>query len=101
MRYAAKIDANQPAIVKALRKAGVMVQSLAGVGRGVPDLLCGIAGRLVLLEVKEPSQAASAKKLKPLQVVWHQEWAAYPVYVVETIEEALLALSIVHVQNNR
>jgi hypothetical protein len=41
MRRAAKIDANQPQIVEALRKAGATVHSLAAVGNGIPDLLVG------------------------------------------------------------
>lgn len=42
MRRAARTDANQTAIVEALRKCGASVQSLAAVGKGVPDLLVGL-----------------------------------------------------------
>ena len=38
---AARVDDNHVAVVEALRKAGAMVQSLAAVGDGVPDLLIG------------------------------------------------------------
>ncbi|HJP47915.1 hypothetical protein [Acinetobacter venetianus] len=44
MRRAAKIDANQTEIVKALRKFGASVQSLASTGKGCPDLLVGFRG---------------------------------------------------------
>ena len=41
MRQAAKVDDNQAAIVEALRSLGASVESLAAVGKGVPDLLVG------------------------------------------------------------
>ena len=44
MRRAARIDRNQPEIVKALRQVGAHVTSLAAVGDGVPDLLVGFQG---------------------------------------------------------
>jgi hypothetical protein len=44
-KYAAKVDANQAAVVAALRKIGASVQPLHGVGAGVPDLLVGFQGR--------------------------------------------------------
>jgi hypothetical protein len=37
----------------ALRSAGATVQSLAGVGKGVPDLLVGFKGQTLLFEVKD------------------------------------------------
>ena len=52
MRRAAKIDANQTEIVKALRQVGASVQSLASTGKGCPDLLVGFRGVNWLLEVK-------------------------------------------------
>lgn len=45
MRRAAKVDDNQGEIVAALQRAGCSVQSLAGVGRGFPDLAVGFQGR--------------------------------------------------------
>ena len=52
MRRAAKVDANQEQIVQALRACGATVQSLAGVGKGVPDLLVGIRARPCLWRLK-------------------------------------------------
>lgn len=46
MRRAPRTDANQAEIVAALRTRGALVQSLAGVGAGVPDLLVGWRGAL-------------------------------------------------------
>lgn len=91
MRVAAKIDANQPEIVKALRKVGATVQTLAAVGKGVPDLLVAKGGYLCLMEVKDGSKPPSARKLTPDQIKWHGAWAS-PVYVVTSIDEALEVL---------
>lgn len=85
---AAKIDANQPAIVKALRSVGCTVQHLHQVGSGCPDILCAIDGQLFLIEIKDGSKPPSAQKLTPDQVIWHAEWKA-EVHVVNSVERAL------------
>ncbi len=87
MIHAAKVDIVQASIVDALRRCGAQVESLAGVGRGVPDLLVGYAGELYLLEVKSPGG-----KLTTMQKVWHRCWQEYPVYVVHDACEALAAV---------
>ena len=87
MRRAAKIDANQPEIVAALRAAGYYVQSLAAVGHGFPDLLaCKKSGAIMLLEVKMPGE-----RLTPDERNWHAVFPG-PVFVVHSIEEALAIL---------
>jgi len=93
MRRAAKTDANQAAVVDALRKAGCSVTSLAAVGAGCPDLLVGRAGRNFLLEVKDGTKPKSARVLTPAQVEWHRGWAG-EVVVVECPEDALWAVGL-------
>lgn len=95
MRRAAKTDANHEQVVSALRAAGAMVQSLAAVGGGVPDLLVGFRCRLMLLEVKDGAKVPSARKLTVDQVQWHADWSGYPVYVVHNAEEALKAIGAI------
>lgn len=95
MRTDAKVDANQPAIVAALRKVGATVQSLAQLGDGVPDLLVGWAGDLWLLEVKDPQQPKNKQQLKPMQVEWHRRWQGKPVAIVLSPEEALRAIGAI------
>lgn len=67
MRRAAKVDANQDEIVQTYRALGLSVTSLAGLGRGVPDLLVGYRGKLALVEVKQPKG-----KLRPMQEAFRQ-----------------------------
>ncbi|MDP2271277.1 MAG: hypothetical protein Q8K32_11135 [Archangium sp.] len=81
---AKNVDANQVAIVAALRAAGATVQHLHEVGAGCPDLLVGVAGLNVLLEVKNP---AVKGELNAEQVKWHRNWRGQ-VQVVTTASQA-------------
>ena len=94
MRRAAKIDANQEQIVSALRAAGATVQSLAGVGVGVPDLLVGHQGKTVLLEVKDGSKPPSARRLTEDQLKWHGAWRGGPLAIVDGVDAALRVLGM-------
>ncbi len=88
MRRKAKIDANQAAIVKALRAVGCTVQSLGQVGGGCPDLLVARAGRTWLLEVKTATGTPNQ-----MQLDWAARWRA-AVYVVRSVDEAFTALNL-------
>lgn len=68
---AANVDANQQAIVAALRAAGATVQHLHQVGAGCPDLLVGFERQNFLIEVKN---AAAGGTLNDEQVKWHRSW---------------------------
>ena len=94
MRRAARIDANQDAIVSALRAAGASVQSLAAVGQGVPDLVVGIRGEDFFLECKDGAKRPSARALTPDQRKWIDAWRGRPVVVVNSPDEALRAVGV-------
>lgn len=94
MRRAAKVDANQGAIVEALRASGCSVQSLASVGKGCPDLLVGIRGRNILMEVKDGSKVPSAQQLTPAQGSWTVSWRGQ-VAVVRSVKDALAVLKAI------
>lgn len=95
-RYAAKIDDNQPAIVKALERAGVSVQSI---GKPVdllyhnPHARCPHCnerlpeGKTGILEVKNPD---GKDKITTEQAEFMARWPG-PVPVARTEEEALRA----------
>ena len=91
MRRAAKVDANQPDIVAALRRMGATVQPLHSVGQGCPDLLAGWKGINLLIEVKDGNKPPSARKLTSDQEQWHRDWRG-SVYVVETVGQAIALL---------
>lgn len=88
MKYAAKIDKNQPDIVKALRKIGAQVVCTSTVGQGFPDLVVNFRGRTMLLEVKDGAKPPSDRQLTPAQKIFHAEWSG-ELHVVESIEQAI------------
>lgn len=85
----AKVDANQEAVVSALRAAGASVQSMASLGHGVPDLLAAHRGQVWLIEVKGPKG-----KLTPDQVEWISKWRG-PVHVIHEPDEALRLIGVI------
>lgn len=92
MRYRPKLDRNQTEIKAALESAGCVVQSLAALGGGVPDLLVCKHGRAVLLEIKDGAKPPSRRELTAEQSAWFQRWflrGGCPIRVVIDIEGAL------------
>jgi hypothetical protein len=92
---AAKIDANQEAVVTALRTAGATVQSLASVGKGVPDLLVGYKGQTLLMEIKDGFKAPSARLLTEDQLRWHGNWKGGALAVVDSPDAALRMIGVI------
>ena len=92
LRRAAKVDANQPDIVKALRKLGAVVIHL---GHPV-DLLVGLSGRWLPVEIKDPSQPPSKRELTDDQqaVFSLARQHNLPIAKCETVEDVLLAFRI-------
>lgn len=88
VRRRARIDANQPAIVKALRLAGATVLHLHSVGQGCPDLCVGWKRRNFLLEIKDPTKPLNQRRLSEDEMAVHMAWQGQ-VAVVESAEEAL------------
>jgi len=88
MRRAAAVDANQTAIIRALRKAGVSVQPLHTVGQGCPDIIAGFRGVNYLLEIKDGSKSPSARGLTDAQLRWHVLWSGH-VSIAESVDDAL------------
>jgi Holliday junction resolvase len=81
VRRRGRIDANQPEIVKALRKAGANVLSLASVGDGCPDLLVARGGRMILMEIKDGTRKPSEQELTDDERLFHLRWSRYAVIV--------------------
>lgn len=90
MRKAAKRDKNEREIIETLTAIGCTVQQLSA--KGVPDLLVGFQDpetgqpTNLLMEIKDKGGT-----LTPDQVAWINTWEGQ-VYVVYTVQEALLAV---------
>jgi hypothetical protein len=90
VRYAAKVDANQAQVVAALRAAGATVEII-----GLPvDLLVGIRGRLMLMEVKDGAKSASRRTKTVLQERIFAKFDGYPISLVDGPEAALRHLGV-------
>lgn len=92
-RWSARRDANEAAIVDALRTVGAGVIRLSQTG--VPDLLVLFRGRVHLLEVKR----AKARGQGAGRATMAQEQLAaqgWPVSVTRTTDEALRAVGAIY-----
>lgn len=92
---AARVDQNHDQVVLALRAAGATVQSLAGVGKGTPDLLVGFKGQTMLMEVKDGFKAPSARLLTEDQLRWHGSWKGGALAVVDSPDAALRMIGVI------
>lgn len=90
MRQRARVDGNHAEIVQALRAAGCTVLSLHQVGAGCPDVLAGIDGRNLLLEIKDGSKPPSRRALTADETAFHAAWRGQ-IAVVSNVAEALEA----------
>jgi len=87
MRYAARTDENQAAIVKALRDAGAYVWII-----GLPvDLLVGYSNHSFLVEIKTDSK----KLLTALQADFFEKWCGGTLARVDSPEAALRMIGVV------
>lgn len=79
-RFAARRDASEPDIIKALRACGFSVQQLSGTD--VPDLLIGKHGVTRVVEVKTGKRA-----LEEGQRDWWANWRGNGLIVLRTVED--------------
>lgn len=94
MRLRGRSDANQDAIVEALRDAGASVQIISAIGRGCPDLLVGFRRRNLLFECKDGSKKPSARRLTDSESNWIESWRG-EVYIVCNPGEAISVLEFI------
>jgi hypothetical protein len=87
-KFAARVDENQPKIVKVLRGVGATVLHLHTLGQGAPDICVGWRGRNYLMEIKDGAKPPSKRKLTADEVVFFDTWAGQ-VSVVNDENEAL------------
>lgn len=87
MRYAARVDANQEAIVKALRDAGAYVWII-----GLPvDLLVGYKNHTYLVEIKDGKK----KSLTKLQQDFFEKWCGGTLCRINDVDSALRMINVI------
>ena len=86
MRHAKRTDANQEAIVKALRDAGAYVWIIS-----LPvDLLVGYKGHSFLVEIKTDAR----KRLTALQADFFENWSGSTLARIDSPEAALRMIGV-------
>lgn len=87
MRFAARVDENQKAIVSALRAAGAYVWII-----GLPvDLLVGYRGHTFLVEIK----SGSKRRFTALQADFFENWSGSTLARVDSPESALRMIGVI------
>jgi len=82
----ARVDDNQPIIVQAFRKLGWKVAHTHMVGSGFPDIVCSKSGTTILVEIKDGSKPASARKLTAPEQEFHAMWEG-ALHIIESVED--------------
>ena len=87
MRYAAKVDSNQDAIVSTLRAAGAYVWII-----GLPvDLLVGYKSHTFLVEIKRTAKS----RFTPLQQDFFESWGGGTLARIDSPDAALRMIGVV------
>ena len=87
MRYAKRVDANQDAIVAALRAAGAYVWII-----GLPvDLLVGYKNHTFLVEIKTDAK----KRLTALQADFFENWSGSTLARIDSPDAALRMIGVI------
>jgi hypothetical protein len=74
-KWNARIDANQPDIVKEIRKIpGFSVTITSNLGNGFVDIVVGYCEINGLYEIKDPAKPPSAQQLTEKEQQWHDGW---------------------------
>ena len=91
---AARVDQNQKDVIAEIRSAlkGCTVTDLSAVGKGMPDIIIGWKNRNWLIEIKNPKQKPSDRKLSDAQVRWHGKWAGQA-HVAHSASEAIAVIA--------
>jgi hypothetical protein len=90
MRRAARRDDNEKEIIAAMRAEGAYVKQIND--EGLFDLLVSHRGETLLVEVKDGAKPPSARRLTDAEQKFHDEWPGSDLYIVNSVEEALLLL---------
>lgn len=72
-RRAAKVDANQPEIVKAFRDLGWYVLIISQL-KNCCDIIVSKEGRTIAIEIKDGSKPKSQQKLSPGEERFKNQW---------------------------
>ena len=85
-------DRNHGEVVRAFRACGASVEVHEPTTAGAPDLIVGLFGHNLLVEVKDGAKVPSAQRLSASQLEWHQSWRGR-VDVVRSVDDVMLLVA--------
>lgn len=90
MKRAARVDANQPQIVEALRKVGATVLITSQL-KNAFDILVGYKGNLFIMEIKDGTKPPSQRRLTDGEIKCKTDFNRVGVtyHISNSIDEAL------------
>ena len=93
MRRRAKSDGNQAELVKQLRRIpNLSVAVTSRMGQGYPDIVVGFQGVNFMMEIKDPAQQPSRRKLTNDEEHFQRNWRGQYA-VVSTIEDCIRVIT--------
>jgi hypothetical protein len=87
MRLKARKDANHNSIADLFLAAGASVTDTSQLGKGFPDMVVGIYGINILIEVKDGEKVPSKQKLTDAEFEFFSKWKGW-VAVVRDDQDA-------------
>lgn len=84
-RRAARVDGNQPELVRKIRKLGFSVHIVSQL-KNFCDIIVGGQGKNWLFEIKDPGQPAGSRELTEGEAEFHKGWKGQ-VDIIETIDD--------------
>jgi hypothetical protein len=94
-----RTDANQTQIVNLFRQLGFSVAITSNLGQGFPDLVCGLAGKNYLIEIKDGSKPKSAQALTDCEGLFHATWRGQ-VVIINSTQDVLDFYRNIHLLRN-
>lgn len=88
-RYARRKDSSHAEVVQAFRMCGCSVEVHEPSTAGAPDLIVGVFGVNLLVEVKPSEGAKAATQLRDNQRDWHARWRGRAPVVVRTTDDVM------------
>jgi len=86
MRRKAKVDVNQPEIVKRYRDYGCSVAITSMLGKGFPDIIVARNSKTILVEIKDGSLPPSKRRLTKDEQKFRDSWKGCCLIIEDEID---------------
>ncbi len=97
-QFARRLDTKHTEIVQGIKDCGYPTTDTSAFGSGFPDVVVGSkAGAFILFEIKTDEQyRRKFHGLSELELEFHRSYQGYPLYIIQTLDDALQILEAHH-----